>query len=228
MIYTQSFPIQFEPLAEPQAVVTGPNVRFTLLTSRLLRLEYSPTGEFEDRPSQAFWYRRQPVVNFELEVENNHFDRLSERRYTLTTAHLQLVYTTSEVGFSPETLSITLKESGATWHFGDQDDLNLRGTARTLDDVDGALALEEGLLSRSGYAVVDDTPRLVFNPEGWLEPRNAPAGSHDLYFLAMGRMRMPVCRILRGWRGPPHCCRVGPWATGGAVTGLIPLRNCWG
>ena len=179
MTYTKNFPIQFEPLADPQAMVIGPKVRFTVLTSRLLRLEYGPTGEFEDRPSQAFWYRKQPVPEFSVEEKND--------RYTLTTSHLQLNYMASEAGFTPETLSITLKESDAIWHFGDEDSLNLLGTARTLDNIDGALRLEDGLLSRSGYAVYDDTPRLVFNTDGWLEPRKASAGALDLYFFGFGQ-----------------------------------------
>ena len=181
MTYTKSFPIQFDPLADPGAIVSGPNIRFTVLASRLLRLEYSPTGEFEDRPSQTFWFRKQPVPEYECKEENG--------RYTITTAHLQLDYapTPNETGFTPETLSIAHNESGNIWHFGDEDNLNLLGTARTLDNVDGALALEQGLLSRSGYAVYDDTPRLVFNADGWLEPRNAPAGALDLYFFGYGQ-----------------------------------------
>jgi alpha-glucosidase (family GH31 glycosyl hydrolase)/putative sterol carrier protein len=161
--------------------------RFTVLTSRLLRLEYSPTGEFEDRPSQAFWFRRQPVPEYHCVVENGDFGKRSADRYILTTSHLRLDYTDTDDGFTPETLTVTLKESGAVWHFGEHDALNLLGTARTLDDVDGALTLEEGLLSRSGYAVYDDTSRLVFDESGWLKPRQAPAGYRDLYFFGYGQ-----------------------------------------
>lgn len=46
-----------DPIADPAAVVTAGSVRFTVLASRLLRLEYSPAGAFEDRPSQAFYMR---------------------------------------------------------------------------------------------------------------------------------------------------------------------------
>ncbi len=57
--------IKFSPVARPDAVVSGPNVRFTVLAARLLRLEYSPTGTFEDRPSQVFWYRDQALPTFD-------------------------------------------------------------------------------------------------------------------------------------------------------------------
>jgi alpha-glucosidase (family GH31 glycosyl hydrolase)/putative sterol carrier protein len=179
MTYTKTFPNPFDPVADPEAVVTGAQVRFTVLTSRLLRLEYSPTGEFEDRPSQAFWMRKQPVPEYKIVVENG--------RYTLTTSHLQLDYIETDAGFSADTLTIILKESGETWQFGSEDSLNLLGTARTLDNIDGAMGLEEGLLSRTGYAVYDDTPRLVFKSDGWLEPRQAPEGYIDLYFFGYGQ-----------------------------------------
>ena len=58
----------FLPIANPSAVITAKNVRFTVLTDRLIRLEYSKDGQFEDRPSQAFWYREQPVPAFKKTV----------------------------------------------------------------------------------------------------------------------------------------------------------------
>ncbi|HHY56643.1 MAG TPA: hypothetical protein GYA08_14550 [Chloroflexi bacterium] len=41
--------LPFDPIADPAAVVTAGNVRFIVLTVRLLRLEHSPTGAFADR-----------------------------------------------------------------------------------------------------------------------------------------------------------------------------------
>ena len=58
------FQLPFHPKPAAAAVVNGSGVRFTVLTSRLIRMEFSPTEEFEDHPSQAFWYRRQLVPPF--------------------------------------------------------------------------------------------------------------------------------------------------------------------
>jgi alpha-glucosidase len=41
--------------------------RFTVLTDRLIRLEFHRDGRFEDRASQAFWFREQPVPEFRAE-----------------------------------------------------------------------------------------------------------------------------------------------------------------
>ena len=51
---------------ETQAVVSAPNARFTVLTPRLIRLEFSTAGQFEDRASQAVWTRYQSVPPFEV------------------------------------------------------------------------------------------------------------------------------------------------------------------
>ncbi len=59
--------LNFEPVADPAAVIIEGAARFTVLTSRLIRMEYAPDGRFEDRPSQPFWYRLQPVPEFEAE-----------------------------------------------------------------------------------------------------------------------------------------------------------------
>ena len=172
------FKLDVQPIATEEAIVTAPHARFTLLTSRLLRLEYSPIDRFEDRASQVFWYRAQPAPAFEVER--------SADRVVITTAELRLTYRCTAQGFTRQTLSIEVKATGQTWKYGDRGEWkNLRGTARTLDGVNGALGLERGLLSRDGWAVVDDSTSLVFNEHDWLEAR-VNGDSRDLYFFGYG------------------------------------------
>jgi len=222
MMYTQHFALSFAPLADPAAIVTGPNVRFTVLTSRLIRLEYSPAGQFEDRPSQVFWYRRQPVPAFKTTQTAD--------RIEIDTDDLHLHYRVNPAGFTPQTLSIQLKKSGVTWHYGDKDPANLLGTGRTLDQRDGPMPLEPGLISRTGWSVLDDSRSLVFTPEGWLTVRaeeakqqaeaqassvNLQPSPLDLYFFGYGHDYIGCLRDF---------CRVA-----GAVP-LIPrwaLGNWW-
>lgn len=178
MIYTESFPIRFAPVARADAIVLGLNIRISVLTSRLLRLEYSSTANFEDRPSQVFWYRDQPVPDFEV--------RQDDQQIEIETDHLHLRYRAMEGGFSADSLFIALKDSGIAWHYGQIDLLNLKGTTRTLDDMDGATALEDGLISRSGWYLWDDSRQLLFTSEGWLSPRAEEEGYRDLYFFGYG------------------------------------------
>ncbi|MFM8320723.1 MAG: TIM-barrel domain-containing protein [Chloroflexota bacterium] len=179
----------FDPLPDPAAVVTVAQARFTILTSRLLRLEFSPSGVFEDHPSQAFWYRRLPAPAYTL--------RKVDGKIEIETEHLLLVYQPPAAGpaagFRPGDLKILVKATGVAWFPGltpRQGD-NLFGTARTLDEAAGVIRLEPGLVARQGWALVDDSRSLVFNAQGWLEPRSRPA-NQDWYFFGFGH-DYPAC-----------------------------------
>ena len=168
----------FAPSASPESIVTLGNVRFTVLTSRLIRLEFSKDGHFENRPSQAFWFRMQPAPSFRKSI--------SERSVEVETDDLHLRYRPTRFGFTRWTLSITLKRTGVIWRYGQPNRRagNLKGTARTLDGDFGSTRLEDGLMSRAGWAVVDDSRSLVFNESGWLEPRTRK--QKDMYFFGYG------------------------------------------
>ncbi len=193
------FQLDFQSMANPDAILTARSARFTILTSRLIRLEYEENGRFQNNPSQPFWYRNQSVPEFEHLVENG--------RLYIETDHLLLIYKIDKP-FSADSLQIHLKESDTVWHFGDKDPDNLRGTTRTLDQVSGSTPLEPGLLSRSGWAVVDDSDTLVFNEDGWLEPRQSK-DALDLYFFGYGH-DYSVC--------------LGDYF---ALTGPVPLLPRW-
>lgn len=184
---TMSFPPlpTFHPIPNPDAVISAENVRFTVLTDRLIRLEYSKDNHFEDRPSQVFWHREQPVPVFKKTVTDNLIE--------IETDFLHLKYISTPKGFTRKTLSIKLKESGGIWRYGDRQSENLKGTARTLDGVAGKTKLEKGLLSKAGWVLVDDSTSLVFYDSGWLEPRaksksllSRLRAEKDLYFFGYG------------------------------------------
>jgi alpha-glucosidase (family GH31 glycosyl hydrolase) len=167
-----------EPVASPAAVVRGPDYRFTVLTPRLLRLEHDPDGTFEDRASQTFWYRDRQVPEFEVTERDD--------RVTIQTSALRLEYDRAADGCSADSLSIDVFDGETTWTYG-ADDETLGGAVRTVDEVDGATALQDGLVSRSGWTVVDDTDSLVFGEDGWVQPRDCAEGYEDLYFFGYGQ-----------------------------------------
>ena len=174
------FQIQFDPLPNPRAVVLAPNVRFTLLTERLIRMEFSPSGEFEDHPTQTFWYRNQPVPVFDV-VAN-------DQRVEIETEYLHLSYRVNPNGFTPTTLQVIVKATGTAWHYGDNAwrTGNLGGTYRTLDEAAGFVRPDPGLMAQSGAAAYDDSKSLVFNDECWLETRLHPENK-DFYFFGYGQ-----------------------------------------
>ena len=160
-------------------MITGNNYRITVLTDRLIRLEYSPEGEFVDLPTQVVTNRRFP----EVPVSIGHLS--DGAGITIDTGRLLVSY--DEKGFSMAGLSIKCLETGCVWHFGDNGGYsqgNLYGTARTLDEADGGIRLEEGLFGRKGYAVLDDSNSAVLAGTEFL-----PRKSHgtDIYFFGYNR-----------------------------------------
>lgn len=179
----------FQPVANPKAIVSVPNVRFTVLTDRIIRIEFSRDNSFEDRPSQVFWYREQPLPRVRKTVT----DKVVE----IETKYLHLIYKIGRSGFTPRNLSVKLKSGKTTWRYGDSPAKagNLKGTARTLDGVAGKTKLENGLVSKAGWSVVDDSKTLVFDENGWLVPRDnneflkeskSFRDSQDFYFFGYG------------------------------------------
>ena len=165
--------------ANQAAIVSQGPVRFTLLTPQLIRMEYDPSQEFEDRPSQVFCYRDLPVPEYEVSIDEN--------QVIIETDKLILKYIPNKWGFHQDFLSISLKENGGHWYYGQENYSNLKGTLRTLDRMDGGILSTPGLLSRSGWSLYDDSKSLVFNRDGWVTNRNSPSGALDLYFFGYGK-----------------------------------------
>lgn len=56
-------------VADPKSVVSGRTYRFTVLTEQLIRMEYSPEGEFVDEQTQIVLNRQFPVPEFTVKDE---------------------------------------------------------------------------------------------------------------------------------------------------------------
>lgn len=171
-------PRDFHSIANPDAIVQHGPVRFTVLTSRLIRMEFSPSEKFEDRATQVVWNRNLPVPPFTHSVSDNHL--------IIETDDLLLNYDIGGSGFNRNTLHIRVKSTGILWHYGMENKGNLLGTARTLDEADGAIPLNPGLIARTGWSVVDDSNSLVFSEDGWLQTRSSEPLMEDLYFFGYG------------------------------------------
>lgn len=175
--------------AAPAAVVQRGQVRFTVLTPQMIRMEWSPDGRFVDDPSQVFIDRAQPVPKFTTSTRGG--------KLVIDTASLRLAYTLGSGRFSASNLQVSSKKMGPafTWHPGDPETGNLQGTARTLDQYRGDinintgkhLDLGQGILSRDGWHVVDDSKSFLFDDSAWRWAKKRSCGDcQDLYFFGYG------------------------------------------
>jgi alpha-glucosidase (family GH31 glycosyl hydrolase) len=195
------------PVADPHAIVTIGKARFTVLTPHLIRMEWAADGKFEDHASFVFLNRRLPVPKFTSKIE--YAGKVGQ--FQIKTDALELSYTVdgtpdAKGRFTAENLTIALPVNGhqVTWHPGLDDPENLQGTTRTLDGATGDKTrepIEPGLVSRSGWALVDDSTRPLFDsadfsfkegeksPWPWVIERpegDRPDSYQDWYFFGYG------------------------------------------
>jgi hypothetical protein len=188
------------PAADPAAVVRVGNARFTLLTDRLVRMEWSAKGAFEDSATLVVVNRRMAVPKFETARQDGW--------RVVTTDALTLRYKEGSGRFTADNLEVHLATGhvDATWRPGAASTGNLGGTIRTLDGVKGPVDMGPGLLSRDGWTLVDDSesPNLVGTGPAWVKARSAD-DDQDWYLLAYGH---------------DYRAALGDWAK---VSGPMPL-----
>ena len=158
---------KYNPISDPAAEIILGNARFIVLTSQMVRMEWAANAHFEDHASFVFLNRHLPVPHFTKKIDRTPHGRVLH----LHTDSFDLTYTLalhSDGHFTPANLTVTLPVDGksVTWTPGTTDTENLLGTTRTLDGVRGGKTREpigQGLISRSGWAVVDDSTQPLFD-----------------------------------------------------------------
>ncbi|MEO6549372.1 MAG: hypothetical protein ABIN94_15325, partial [Ferruginibacter sp.] len=154
--------------ANSKAIVVAGSARFTVLTPRLLRLEWDSTLQFNDQPSFVVINRKLAIPSFTKKIENGWLH--------ITTAELELRYQLKSGKFTEQNLQITYRhpQNNFTWKPGMKEKDNLKGTYRTLDRFEGnikdgneEMKLEDGLLSKDGWHLIDDSKSFLFDKSDW-------------------------------------------------------------
>lgn len=165
------FGLETEPINQSQTYVKN-GVRLSVITPRILRVERSADGVFEDRPTQMVFERNFANPQFRA-IENGN-------KVTIMTKQ-------KEFSVDLKTLSVRVKKDGkwVSSHSG----RNLKGTARTLDFSWGRWQLQtlrvklgKGIFSTSGVTEIDDSKSYVLLEDGNVLGRKK--GTVDKYIFA--------------------------------------------
>ncbi len=160
------------PIARDKATIIINDYRITIFTSRLFRIEYNTSRKFENRPTQTFWHRNLMSAFMLDSIGDIH---------TITTTDCVITLDSSKESLFG--LSVVNLNQSTSYHYGSKDLQNLKGTYRTLDSINGAVALEEGLISKRGITVFDDASSVTFE-DGQISSVNVD--EIDLYVFAYG------------------------------------------
>ena len=144
-------------------IILGKKYRISILTDRLIRLEYNKDGKFEDRATQRVIYRNFPKVNYTVTQ--------SETLIQVVSSYFTIDYVKEQsfVGskVAPgSTLKITLNGTDRTWNYNHPEARNFGAISYSLDDFHGKIKYEKGLYSTDGFCFIDDSNSLVLNENG--------------------------------------------------------------
>ena len=147
-------------------VIQRGSFRFSVLSSRIIRVEKDKKRIFTDEATQTVICRDFDRPEFSFFQDNN--------KITIKTKDICFHFDLAK----GRTESITLKDSRCVTDFKSG---NLKGTYRTLDMINGSVKLEEGLMSTSGVSVVDDSKTVIMCSDGTMKERR-PVQTDDYYF----------------------------------------------
>lgn len=142
--------------------IKGNGYRFTVITDDLVRIEEDFTNQFEDGCTTTVENRH--FGHPQVQILKNH----NGHKIEIITSGFHLYYDGGK--FTADTLYIDVTKAHSLyqnrWYFGTDNDArhkNLKGTARTLDHADGAIPLEDGIMSKDGYSFLDDSKSFIYD-----------------------------------------------------------------
>ena len=175
------------PIAAKENVIYWKNYRLTVLLDGLFRLEQSENQKFRDGATQSVWFRDFASQPFDVDVTDD--------TLVVKTARAKLILRPNRKDCRVEIDGKPLPIDNAQ---------NLKGTYRTLDCCDGKtiidepwswavkpngnckneVELENGVCSKNGVAVFDDSASLTLGEDGAIKPERADGT--DEYIFAYG------------------------------------------
>lgn len=188
--------------AAPNPVVVG-DARFTVVTPLCIRIEQASNGKFIDQKSLFAVNREARFDGFQLTHKGG--------ATIIDTGTIRLTYTPDSKPLSAANLQADIK-GGSHWTPGAPNPGNLGGTIRTLDGARGPENLGEGLISRDGWFLLDDSRRPLLTSD-WVESRPMDAGT-DWYLFGYGNDYKGALKSLTAISGPvplPRKYALGSW-----------------
>ncbi|MDD5688234.1 MAG: glycoside hydrolase family 31 protein [Elusimicrobia bacterium] len=187
-------------------IVIFKNARFSILSNECIRLEYSEDSNFIDEPSMFAINRNIDFREYKSNIKNN--------KLTIETNRFKLTYLHNGHSFSANNLEVIILNGNkkVIWKPGMKNIGNLGGTLTTLDTISDEVDLNEGLLSRDGWYLLDDTENHLFK-DGWVTQK-PNKNNTDWYLFAYGtdfKSALKSMTLVAGKVPIPRKYALGAW-----------------
>ena len=210
------------------ATIRDGRARFEVLAPTLIRLEYAADGRFEDRPTLIAANRRLRTTRFTTKVVNGirviRTSRLTLRYRVgsgyfrrdnlvilvkvgrrVVSAHPRFTGPPGPPPPPPNPPTRTQAPPNSDPHPAPRTKGNLGGWSRGLDDQTGPIPLHDGLLSRDGWYLLDDSRGVILThtARGFtVRPSRSAKAYQDGYLFGYGHAYRRGLRDLRALTGP--------------------------
>ncbi len=166
----------------PHVIFRGKYYRITVLSERLIRLEYSLNGIFYDGKTEIVHNRKFPMPQFKVEQ--------NEKMLVITTKYFSLQYLKEKPfrgsKLAPDSnLKVKLLNTDKFWYYGHPEARNFKGSAFSISDFGKDTPLSNGLYSTDGFTTLDDSHSMFIDPDGFVVANNTQR--IDLYLFAYRR-----------------------------------------
>ena len=131
--FRNMFGVRYEDaISNPKSVFVGSSYRITILTERLIRLEYQPEGKFENRPTEFAKFRNFKTPEMEvvqddssLNIKTKYFNLFYKKEKTFIGTKVA-----PDVNFY-----VKFNNIDRVWYFGQAEARNFMGTSVSLDNA---------------------------------------------------------------------------------------------
>lgn len=164
----EQFKLNVNTNTDPKYVFKGNKYRISVLSERLIRLEYSENGEFEDLPTEFAWNRNFSEPEFNVNQDSNYLE--------ITTPYFKLTYL-KEKNFKggkltpASNLKVQVLNSDKVWYYGHPEVRNFKAPANGLSKDNEKTNFMKSLYSLDGFVSFDDSDTKVFELDGTVSDR---------------------------------------------------------
>lgn len=171
--------------SDDKSIIQGSNFRITVITERVVRLEFSSSGQFIDRPTQLVSKRDLGLADFSVK-QDTHYLQIATKYFNLT--YLKRAPFIGSKIDPAKNLKISLisrdRDRNKDWYYGHPEARNLLGNMISVD-LNCENNLAHGLYSLDGFASIDDSKSKIIMEDGTLA--DPPADHIDIYVFMYDR-----------------------------------------
>jgi len=163
-------------ISDKDSYIIGQKYRFTVLSPRLIRLEYNESGVFEDRPTSLVINRAFPKVVYSI-TESDTLIQIATEVFTLTYVKDKEL----KSGTFGSNIKAVINGTKIEWQMNNPEVKNQRAINYSIDSIKDKIILDKGLYSLDGFCIIDDSNSLVLDENDTFIERNK--GVKDLYLF---------------------------------------------